>query len=74
VTWGGSKPGRRIKVKQEQIDVIMLMLSENKPITAMARATGLSRPTIYRLIKESRDKKLCSNPVSPSQTHRAKAG
>jgi DNA invertase Pin-like site-specific DNA recombinase len=74
VKWGGSKLGRRIKVKQEQVNVIMLMLSENKPVTAMARATGLSRPTIYRIIKESHNEQLCSNADGPSQADQARAG
>jgi DNA invertase Pin-like site-specific DNA recombinase len=74
VTWGGSKPGRRLKVKAEQIDVIMRMVAEQKPITGMARATGLSRPTIYRLIKESQDEQACGGTGGPTQSDRAMAG
>lgn len=49
-TWGGRKPGTRIKVTQEQIDVVRRMASDGKTKTAMAKATGLSRPTIYTLL------------------------
>jgi DNA invertase Pin-like site-specific DNA recombinase len=74
VTWGGSKPGRRIKVKAEQVDVILRMVAEDKPITAMARATGLSRPTVYRLINESQDEHECASAGCPSQGDLAQAG
>ena len=67
VKWGGSKPGRRLKVKAEQVDVILRMVAERKPITAMARATGLSRPTIYRLIREAQDDQACAGARVPSQ-------
>jgi hypothetical protein len=43
------------------------MVAERKPITAMARATGLSRPTIYRLIKEGQDEQACAAARAPSQ-------
>lgn len=52
-TWGGSEKGRRIVVTDEQLNTIRWMIGEaftegRKPsVTAIARATGLSRPTIY---------------------------
>lgn len=49
--WGGSKKGRRLKVTQEQIAVIQQMQANGSTITGIARATGLSRPTIYAVIK-----------------------
>ena len=49
--WGGSKPGRRVKVAPEQIRIIRQMKSEDVPITAISRAVGLSRPTIYGILK-----------------------
>lgn len=50
--WGGSKKGRRVKVNDEQIAVVRRMNAEGKKIAAIARATGLSRPTVYRLLQE----------------------
>ena len=50
-TWGGSKAGRLLKVTEEQIAVIGHMHAANEGPSAMARATGLSRPTIYRIIE-----------------------
>lgn len=50
-TWGGSEKGRRIKVTPEQIAVVRRMKSEGESVIAMASATGLSRPTIYAIIK-----------------------
>ena len=47
VTWGGSEKGRMIKVTPEQIAMIKRMKSEGTKIAAIARSTGLSRPTIY---------------------------
>jgi DNA invertase Pin-like site-specific DNA recombinase len=49
-TWGGSKPGRRLTVTAEQERAVKRMKRENESVTAMARATGLSRPTIYRVL------------------------
>jgi len=49
-TWGGSKKGRRLSVTDEQVAVIRRMQSEKAGVSAMSRATGLSRPTIYRLL------------------------
>ena len=49
-TWGGSKPGRRLKVSDEQLEMITRMSAENKKIAGIARATGLSRQTVYTYI------------------------
>jgi DNA invertase Pin-like site-specific DNA recombinase len=51
--WGGSKKGRRLKVTDDQVDMIRRMRAEDKKIAAIARATGLSRPTIYAVLKKS---------------------
>ena len=48
--WGGSKPGRRLKVTDDQVEVIHRMKADGKKIAAIARATGLSRPTIYAIL------------------------
>jgi DNA invertase Pin-like site-specific DNA recombinase len=47
VIWGGSEKGRMIKVTPEQVAMIRRMKAEGTKITAIASATGLSRPTIY---------------------------
>ena len=52
VHWGGSRRGRRIKVTVEQVEAIRRLRSEGGEIAAIARATGLSRPTIYRILGE----------------------
>jgi DNA invertase Pin-like site-specific DNA recombinase len=48
VHWGGSARGRRIKITVEQIAAIRRLGSEGGAVSAIARATGLSRPTVYR--------------------------
>ena len=53
VHWGGSVRGRRIKVTVEQTVSIRRLRSEGQEIAAIARGTGLSRPTIYRILDES---------------------
>ena len=53
VHWGGSVRGRRIKVTVEQTISIRCLRSEGQEIAAIARGTGLSRPTIYRILDES---------------------
>ena len=50
--WGGSQPGRRWKVKPEQIETIRRMHQEGKSKSAMVRATSLSRPTVYSILDE----------------------
>jgi DNA invertase Pin-like site-specific DNA recombinase len=50
-TWGGSKKGWRWKVSEDQIVAITEMRSAGKPIAAIARITGLSRPTIYHVLQ-----------------------
>jgi DNA invertase Pin-like site-specific DNA recombinase len=50
--WGGSPKGRRLKVTDEQEATIRRKRSEGEGVTAIARATGLSRPTVYRILGE----------------------
>jgi DNA invertase Pin-like site-specific DNA recombinase len=51
VTWGGSKPGWHWKVTDDQMTAVVEMKEAGKPITQIARVTGLSRPTVYRLLE-----------------------
>ena len=48
--WGGSKRGRRLKVTSEAEEMIHRLDREGKTKTAIARATGLSRPTVYAIL------------------------
>jgi DNA invertase Pin-like site-specific DNA recombinase len=48
--WGGSQKGRHIKVTTEQVQSIRRLKDEGQRIAAIARATGLSRPTIYNVL------------------------
>jgi DNA invertase Pin-like site-specific DNA recombinase len=50
--WGGSKKGWRWKVTDDQAVAVKEMKAAGKKVTHIARVTGLSRPTIYRLLKE----------------------
>ena len=49
-TWGGSEKGRRLKVTDDQVKIIRTMKRDGAKITAIARATGLSRPTVYAIL------------------------
>lgn len=51
-TWGGSEKGWRWKVTDDQVNAIHEMKSAGRKITEIARITGLSRPTIYRVLRE----------------------
>ena len=51
--WGGSKKGWRWKVGDDQVAAIHEMHKDGKKIANIARVTGLSRPTIYRVLRES---------------------
>jgi DNA invertase Pin-like site-specific DNA recombinase len=50
-TWGGSEPGRLLHVTPEQVTMIRRMKREGARIAAIARATGLSRPTVYARLR-----------------------
>ncbi len=56
--WGGSRKGRRLKVKPEQVATITRLRSEMTPVAAIARATGLSRPTVYAVLADQRSSAL----------------
>ena len=49
-TWGGSQKGRRIKVEPEKEATILKLRDERVPVAQIARAVGLSRPTVYSVI------------------------
>jgi len=49
--WGGSKAGWRWKVSDEQVVAIREMKSAGGKISHIASVTGLSRPTIYRVLR-----------------------
>src|SRR5207253_9064972 len=44
--WGGSKPGRLWKLNPEKLRLINRMKSEGESIVSIAKAVGLSRPTV----------------------------
>ena len=48
--WGGSTKGRRLKVTPEQVATINRLGREGTPVAQIARATGLSRPTVYSIL------------------------
>jgi DNA invertase Pin-like site-specific DNA recombinase len=50
--WGGSVRGRRIRAAAQQIAVLLRLRSAGG-VARIARATGLSRPTIYRILSEN---------------------
>jgi DNA invertase Pin-like site-specific DNA recombinase len=50
--WGGSKPGWRWKVSDEQLTAIHEMKAAGRKVAHIARVTGLSRPTIYRVLRQ----------------------
>ena len=50
--WGGSKKGWRWKVSDEQVTAIREMQAAGRKITHIAGVTGLSRPTIYRVLRQ----------------------
>ncbi len=50
-TWGGRRPGTRIKLTEEKEMLIQQLHAEGKPVAAIARMVGLTRKTVYRAIK-----------------------
>ncbi len=52
--WGGSEPGRYLKVTPDQESAILRLIAEGARIAKVSRITGLSRPTIYRVLRNQR--------------------
>jgi DNA invertase Pin-like site-specific DNA recombinase len=50
-TWGGRKPGTRVRVTEEKERAIKSMHKQGEKIAAIARATELSRPTVYAVLR-----------------------
>jgi|APThiThiocy_cv2_1041547.scaffolds.fasta_scaffold89806_1 DNA invertase Pin-like site-specific DNA recombinase len=46
----GSRKGKRLHVTTEQEAVVRRLRSEGEGVSAIARATGLSRPTVYSVL------------------------
>ena len=53
--WGGSKKGRRVKVTDEQVDVILSLKTQGAKIASIARTVSLSRLTVYRVLENNAD-------------------
>lgn len=53
-SWGGSKSGRRISVTDEQQEAVRRLRAEGRKVAAIARATGVSRPTVYAILRVQR--------------------
>ena len=51
VKWGGSEKGWRWKVTDDQLAAVTEMKAAGKKIAQISRVTGLSRPTVYRLLE-----------------------
>jgi len=49
-TWGGRKPGTRIKVTKEKEDAIHRMKADDLAVSEIARVLGLTRRTIYKTL------------------------
>ncbi len=49
--WGGSKPGVRKQVDDVRAETIRTMHGSGTPIAAIARTVGVSRPTVYSVLR-----------------------
>jgi DNA invertase Pin-like site-specific DNA recombinase len=52
-TWGGSKPGRKIRATAEKQAAIKQLRADGASIASIARTVGLSRPTIYGVLDDA---------------------
>jgi len=50
-TWGGRKPGTRVRLTAEKDALIKQLHAEGKPVAAIARLVELTRKTVYKAIK-----------------------
>jgi DNA invertase Pin-like site-specific DNA recombinase len=51
--WGGSKPGVRKQVSETQVRAARKMKAAGERITDIARALGISRPTVYAILGQT---------------------
>lgn len=51
----GSRKGRRLKATPEKVSEIMRLHKEGEGVSVIARKVGLSRTTIYSIIREKED-------------------
>ena len=56
--WGGRKAGQRVKVNNDQVEMIRALYASKKSIAAIARTVGLSRPTVYSVLRAGSDSSL----------------
>ena len=49
-TWGGRKDGCRNKTTEAKAEAVRKLYAAGETVSAIARATGLSRPTVYSLL------------------------
>ncbi len=49
--WGGSAKGRRLSITQEKERAICAMLDRGEKVSVVARACGVSRPSVYKIIR-----------------------
>ena len=52
--WGGSRAGRYARVTPEQVKAIAEMAHAGEKITKIGKITGLSRTTIYRVLRNQK--------------------
>ncbi len=50
-TWGGRKPGTRITLTVEKEELVRQLHGERRPIAVIARLAGLSRKTVYQVLR-----------------------
>jgi DNA invertase Pin-like site-specific DNA recombinase len=50
-TWGGRRPGTRIKLTEEKERLIRQLHAEGKAVAAIARMVGLTRKTVYKALQ-----------------------
>lgn len=53
--WGGSVKGWRYAITDEQVKAIKRLKHEGEKITRIARATGVSRGSVYRVLRGKLD-------------------
>jgi DNA invertase Pin-like site-specific DNA recombinase len=50
-TWGGRRPGTRIRLTEEKERLIRQLHAEGKAVAAIARLVGLTRKTVYKALQ-----------------------
>lgn len=53
-TWGGRRPGTRVRLTEEKENLIRQLHAEGKQVASISRLVGLTRKTVYKAVRRAK--------------------